>query len=49
MSTTEYPRQPADPGRDLAVPPAASTQAAPGELPEDPFADGRRTWPPLCS
>jgi hypothetical protein len=40
MSTTEYPRQPADPGRDLAVPPSASTPAAPGELPEDPFADG---------
>ncbi len=41
MSTTEYPRQPADPGRDLVVPPPASTQpAAPGELPDDPFADG---------
>lgn len=40
MSTTEYPRQPADPGRDLAVPPPATTPAAPGELPEDPFPDG---------
>jgi hypothetical protein len=39
MSTTEYPRQPADPGRDLAVPPSATTPAAPGELPEDPFPD----------
>ena len=40
MSTTEYPRQPADPGRDLAVPPSAGTPAAPGELPVDPFPDG---------
>jgi hypothetical protein len=39
MSTTEYPRQPADPGRRLAVPPSATTQAAPGDLPEDPFPD----------
>lgn len=40
MSSTEHPRQPADPGRDLAVPASASTQAAPpGDLPDDPFAD----------
>ncbi len=41
MSSPEYPRPPADPGRGLAVPPSATTQAAPpGELPQDPFADG---------
>jgi hypothetical protein len=40
MSTTEYPRQPADPGRDLVIPPPAAPHPAPGELPEDPFAGG---------
>ncbi len=41
MSTPEYPSQPADRGRDLAIPPSSSTQPSPpGELPEDPFAAG---------
>ena len=38
---SRVPKPARRPGRDLAVPPSASTQPSPpGELPEDPFADG---------